>query len=141
MTMLTELQFTEARSQFSTLYDSVFNSFSPAIVKRKQTEQIAMLRVDLLKMVLEDYKLNPDIIQEDDGSITLALDALEVYINNSTLDLAAADLIEDLKLYAQDYLKRSQLFLHSPNRTHHFPYILRIMLCENDDEIRALAGL
>ncbi|MEM5817897.1 MAG: exoribonuclease R, partial [Desulfitobacterium hafniense] len=36
---------------------------------------------------------------------------------------------------------RSQLFLHSPNRTHHFPYILRIMLCENDDEIRALAGL
>lgn len=84
MTMLTELQFTEARSQFSTLYDSVFNSFSPAIVKRKQTEQIAMLRVDLLKMVLEDYKLNPEIIQEDDGSITLALDALEVYINNST---------------------------------------------------------
>jgi len=55
--MLTELQFTEARSQFSTLYDSVFNSFNPAIVNRKQTEQVAMLRVDLLKMILEDYTL------------------------------------------------------------------------------------
>lgn len=141
MTMLTELQFTEARSQFSTLYDSVFNSFNPAIVKRKQTEQIAMLRVDLLKMILDDYKLNPEVIQEDDGSITLALDVLEIYANNSTLESAATDLIEDLKLYAQDYLKRSQLFLHAPNRTHHFPYILRIMLCENDNEIRALAGL
>lgn len=52
MTMLSEIQFTEARNQFSTLYDSVFNSFNPTIVKRKQTEQVALLRVDLLKMVL-----------------------------------------------------------------------------------------
>ncbi|MBC2723794.1 MAG: exoribonuclease R, partial [Desulfosporosinus sp.] len=27
-----------------------------------------------------------------------------------------------------------------PNRTHHFPYVLRIMLCENDEEIRTLIG-
>ncbi|MGI6450583.1 MAG: exoribonuclease R [Desulfitobacteriia bacterium] len=141
MTMLSELQFTEARNQFSTLYDSVFNSFNPAIVKRKQTEQVAMLRVDLLKMVLEDYKLNPEVIQEDDGSITLALDSLDIYANNSTLDLAIKDLIEELKIYAQDYLDRSQLFFHAPNRKPHFPYILRILLCDNDEEIRTLLGL
>ena len=141
MTMLSELQFTEARNQFSTLYDSVFNSFNPAIVKRKQTEQVAMLRVDLLKMVLEDYKLNPEVIQEDDGSITLALDSLELYSNNSTLDLATKDLIEDLKIYAQDYLDRSQLFFHSPNRKPHFPYVLKILLCDNDEEIRKLLSI
>lgn len=141
MTMLSELQFTEARNQFSTLYDSVFNSFNPAIVKRKQTEQVAMLRVDLLKMVLEDYKLNPEVLQEDDGSITLALDSLDIYANNSTLDLAIKDLIEDLKIYAQDYLDRSQLFFHAPNRKPHFPYILRILLCDNDEEIRTILGL
>ena len=141
MTMLSELQFTEARNQFSTLYDSVFNSFNPAIVKRKQTEQVAMLRVDLLKMVLEDYKLNPEVIQEDDGSITLALDSLELYSNNSTLDLASKDLIEDLKIYAQDYLDRSQLFFHSPNRKPHFPYVLKILLCDNDEEIRKLLSI
>ena len=139
--MLSELQFTEARNQFSTLYDSVFNSFNPAIVKRKQTEQVAMLRVDLLKMVLEDYKLNPKVIEEDDGSITLALDSLELYSNNSTLDLATKDLIEDLKIYAQDYLDRSQLFFHSPNRKPHFPYVLKILLCDNDEEIRKLLSI
>lgn len=141
MTMLSELQFTEARNQFSTLYDSVFNSFNPAIVKRKQTEQVAMLRVDLLKMVLEDYNLNPEIIHEDDSSITLALDTLEIYTNNSTLDIAIKDLIEEIKIYAQDYLDRSQLFLHAPNRRHHFPYVLRILLCDNDEEIRKLLGI
>jgi len=141
MTMLSELQFTEARNHFSTLYDSVFNSFNPTIVKRKQTEQVALLRVDLLKMVLVDYKLNPEIIKEDDGSITLALDSLEIYANNSTLDLAANDLIEDVKVYAQDYMDRSQLFLQAPNRKSHFPYVLKVLLCENDIEILALLGL
>ena len=139
--MLSELQFTEARNQFSTLYDSVFNSFNPVIVKRKQTEQVAMLRVDLLKMVLEDYNLNPEIIKEVDSSITLALDSLEIYANNSTLDLAVNDLVEDLKIYAQDYLDRSQLFFHAPNRKPHFPYVLRILLCDNDEEIRTILGL
>lgn len=141
MTMLSELQFTEARNQFSTLYDSVFNSFNPTIIKRKQTEQVALLRVDLLKMVLADYKLNPEIIKEDDGSITLALDSLEMYTNNSTLDLAACDLVEDLKLYAQDYMDRSQLFLQAPNRKSHFPYVLKVMLCDNDEEILTLLGV
>ncbi len=141
MTMLSELQFTEARNQFSTLYDSVFNSFNPTIIKRKQTEQVALLRVDLLKMILADYKLNPEIIKEDDGSITLALDSLEMYANNSTLDLAASDLVEDLKLYAQDYMDRSQLFLQAPNRKSHFPYVLKVMLCDNDEEILVLLGL
>lgn len=141
MTMLSEVQFTEARNQFSTLYDSVFNSFNPAIVKRKQTEQVAMLRVDLLKMILEDYDLNPEVIKEDDGSITLALDSLDIYVNNSTFDLAVNDLIEDVKIYAQDYLERSQLFFHAPNRKPHFPYVLRILLCDNDKQIRDLLGL
>jgi len=141
MTMLAELQFTEARNQFSTLYDSVFNSFNPTIINRKQTEQVALLRVDLLKMVLEDYKLSPEVIKEDDDSITLALDSLELYSNNSTLDLTAIDLIEDLKLYAKDYMDRSQLFLQSPNRKSHFPYVLKVLLCDNDEEIRTLLGL
>ena len=141
MTMLSELQFTEARNQFSTLYDSVFNSFNPTIIKRKQTEQVALLRVDLLKMVLNDYKLYPEVIQEDDGSITLSLDSLEIYSNNSTLELATKDLVEDLKIYSQDYIDRSQLFFHAPNRKPHFPYVLKTLLCDNDQEIRALLGL
>lgn len=136
--MLHELQFTEARNQFSNLYDSVYNSFNPAIVKRKNTEQVALLRVDMLKMLLEDYKFAPEIIQEEDGSITLAVDALEIYANNATLELATKDLIEDLKIYALDFSSRSQLFLHAPNRAHHFPYVLKIMLCDSDEEIQAM---
>ncbi|MDW7674905.1 MAG: exoribonuclease R [Bacillota bacterium] len=139
--MLSELNLTDARKSFSSLYDEVFNTFKPTIIKRKKAEEVLVLRVDLQKMLLSHFSLKPEIISEDDKSITLSLDQLEIYINGSTLDEAIKSLVEDLKFYAQDYIQRSQLFLHAPNRRSHFPYVLRVLLCNNDEEIRNLLEL
>ena len=139
--MLTEVNFTEARNNFSSLYDQVFNTFKPAIINRKKTEQVLLLRADLQKMLLSCFSLNPEVITEDDNSVTLSLDQLEIYVNGNTLEEAIKILINDLKFYAQDYIQRSQLFLHAPNRRSHFPYVLRILLCDNDEEIRSLLEL
>jgi antitoxin YefM len=141
MTMLQEIQFTEARNQLSTIYDTVFNAFNPAIIKRKQSEEIALIRVDLLKTLLAKFTFQPEVIPEEDGSVTLALDQLELYANNATLETAVQDLIQDLKIYAEDYIERPQLFLQAPNRKGHFPYILRILLCENDEDLCSLLEL
>jgi hypothetical protein len=141
MTMLTEVNFTEARNDFSSLYDQVFNAFKPAIINRKKTEQVLILRADLQKMLLSCFSLKPEVITEDDNSVTLSLDQLEIYVNGNTLEEAIKTLIDDLKFYAQDYIQRSQLFLHAPNRRSHFPYVLRILLCNNDEEIRSLLEL
>lgn len=141
MTMLTEVNFTEARNDFSSLYDQVFNAFKPAIINRKKTEQVLLLRADLQKMLLSCFSLKPEVITEADNSVTLSLDQLEIYVNGNTLEEAIKILIDDLKFYAQDYIQRSQLFLHAPNRRSHFPYVLRILLCDNDEEIRSLLEL
>lgn len=141
MTMLSELNLTEARKEFSSLYDQVFNSLKPTIIKRKKTEEVLVLRVDQQKMLLANYSLKPEIVKEDDGSITLALDNLEIYSNGSSLEGAINELVEDLKVYASDYLQRSQLFLNAPNRKSHFPYILRVLLCDSDKDIRDLLEL
>lgn len=139
--MLAELNITDARKKFSSLYDQVFNAFKPAIIKRKQTEEVLVLRVDLQKMLLSNYSLKPAIITEDDGSVTLALDVLELYVNSNTLGEAVDELVSDLKFYASDYLQRSQLFLNAPNRKSHFPYILRVLLCDSDEELSELLEL
>lgn len=136
--MLDELQFTDARKEFTSMYNEVFNSYKPMIIKRKQAEEVLLLRTDLQKMLLSKFTLKPEILHEEDGSVTLALDILEMYVNNETLEKARIDLIQDLKNYAQDYIDRSQLFLNAPNRRSHFPYVLRILLCDNDEEIRNL---
>jgi antitoxin YefM len=136
--MLAEVKFTEARNDFSNLYNKVYNELNPVIVRRKQTEQVILLPIDLQKLLLEEYKLTPKKLSEDDGSITLALDEMEIYANADTIENAVADLIQDIKYYALDYIKRLHLFLNAPNRRSHFPYILRVLLCDNDNEIRAL---
>lgn len=139
--MLAEHNITNARKDFSSLYDEVFNGFKPAIIKRKKVEEVLLLRVDLQKMLLSHFSLKPEVITENDNSITLSLDQLEIYVNSSTMEEAVKELVEDLKLYAQDYIRRSQLFLHAPNRRSHFPYVLRISLCDNDEEICNLLEL
>lgn len=141
MSMLSELNLTEARKSFSTVYNEVFNTFKPTIVKRRKTEEVLLLRVDLQKMLLSYFPLKPKIITEDDNSITLTLDQLEIYANAPTMEEAIQELISDLRQYAHDYIQRSQLFLLSPNRRAHFPYVLRIMLCDNDNEIRKILEL
>ena len=141
MTMLSEHNLTEARNSFSALYDQVFNTFKPTIIKRKKTEEVLLLRVDLQKMLLSHFSLRPEVIFEDDGSITLALDQLEIYINSQSKEEAIIQLIEEIKLYSQDYIQRSQMFFHAPNRRPHFPYVLRVLLCNTDEEIRDLLEL
>ena len=139
--MLSELNLTEARKSFSSLYDQVFNTFKPTIINRKKSEQVLVLRVDLQKMLLSHFSLKPKVITENDNTVTLVLDQLELYVNGNTLEEAVEALIGDLKFYAQDYIQRSQLFLHAPNRRSHFPYVLRVLLCDNDEEIRSLLEL
>ncbi|MGB9661118.1 MAG: exoribonuclease R [Moorellaceae bacterium] len=136
--MLEEHQFSEARRRFSTLYDSIYNALKPAIIRRGRGEEILLLRKDMLKPVLEKFPLKAEALKEDDGSITLALDELGLAVNAPSLEEAVSDLVRELKLYVQDYLDRIQLFMNAPNRRHHLPYILRIALCDSDEEVRAL---
>lgn len=139
--MLAELNITDARKKLSNLFDQVYNAYQPIIIKRKQTENILVLRADLQKALLSQFSLKPEILHEEDGSITLSLDSLDIYVNGENLNDAVDQLINELKIYAQDYVQRSQLFLNAPNRRSHFPYILRILLTENDQELRYLLEL
>jgi hypothetical protein len=89
-------------------------------------------------MLLANYSLKPEVLPEEDGSTTLALDQLEIYVNGKTTEDAINEFIEELKTYANDFIERSQLFLNAPNRRSHFPYILRVLLCDTNEEIRSL---
>ncbi|MGB9859746.1 MAG: exoribonuclease R [Moorellaceae bacterium] len=136
--MLQEHQFSEARRQFSALYDNIYNALKPAIIRRGREEEVLLLRKDMLKSVLEKFTLKAEALEEDDGSTTLALDELDIAVNAENLEEALDELVEELKLYAQDYLDRAQLFLNAPNRRHHLPYVLRIALCNSDEEVKGL---
>lgn len=139
--MLREIKFTNARKTFTEIYDSVWHRHLPVIINCHQNEEVLLLRRELQQDILMAYRLKPEILPEEDGSITAALNEIEIAVNGPSMDEAINELVRELKVYAQDYLERLQLFLNVPNRKGHFPYVLRVLLCDNDQEIKSLLEL
>jgi PHD/YefM family antitoxin component YafN of YafNO toxin-antitoxin module len=133
--MLSEIGFTEARSRLSELFDQVVNQLKPAIVSRRRDEVVILRRDMLQDSLLAAYRLDVEPVQEPDGSTTMSVDTLGIAVNAETVEAAYAALIRDLREYASDYISRLPLFLNAPNRKHHLPYVLRIVLAQNDAEI------
>lgn len=141
MTMLQETKFTDARRDFTALYNRVYTNAMPAIVKRHSNEEIVLLKKDLQELILQPFNFKPQFIEEDDGSLTIALDELDLVVNGDDRETAIVDLINEVKLYAEEYQQRIQVFLNAPNRRVHLPYLMRIWLCHSDNDIRALLGM
>lgn len=68
-------------------------------------------------------EIKAEVLSETDGSITIAVDTLELAVNAPTKEEAEAELLSELKIYAEDYLKRLDLYLGAPNRAAHHPAI------------------
>jgi len=133
--MLKELGFTEARARLSELFDLVINEYSPAVVTRRR-QDVVLLRRDLLQSsVLGKYRLTVESVREPDGSWTLSVDGLGIVVNAGNLGVARTELVGDLRQYAEDYMNRLPLFLNAPNRRSHLPYVLRIALARDSNEI------
>ena len=139
--MLTATGFSEARSQLSRLFDEAFEELRPVLIRRKGREEALLLRRENLEVLLEPFALRAQVIREDDGSVTIAVDELEWAVNAPTRDAATRELVQDLRRYAEDYLARAQVFLRAPNRRAHFPYVLRILLAETDEQVRRMLTL
>jgi hypothetical protein len=139
MTMLTELKFTEARNQFTSVIDRV-QRLSPVVVKpRKQSESNTyLLNEVLIQQLLEGVTFRVEAIREENGSLTLALDELELYANGETEEEAFEALAGDLIAYAEDYMNDPYRYLSAPNRRPHFPYLFKALLCSSKDEVKQM---
>lgn len=139
MTMLAEMKFTDVRNNFTNVIDRV-QRLSPVVVKpRKQSETSTFLLNEVLvQQLLQEITLKVKWFQEEDGSVTLGLDELELYVNGDTEDKALDELAEDAMVYAQDYMREPDRYFNAPNRRHHFPILFKVLLCNNKEEVKQL---
>ena len=126
--------FSTARNNFKTVFDTVAIQQRPLIVHRHRDEVFLISR-RLQKELLAGIGLSAEVLPEENGSVTIAVDALEIAVNGGNREEAIQELLAELKRYAADYMERIQLFVNAPNRRAHLPFVLRIILADNDDEI------
>jgi len=127
---------TDIRKNFSSAIDTVVRE-KPVALKRNRDNLMLLSNTQILGL-LNDCVFKPAFISEEDGSITATLDGFDLVINAANREEAITKLAEELVDYATEYYDQFQLYFNANNRKQHFPYILRVLLAEDLDEVKAL---
>jgi len=130
--MLT-MSATEVRKDWSRVLDSVTRR-RPAFIKRTH-DNVVLASTESLSAMLSDVRYETNIFQEDDGSITLSLDALDLVVNEKSLESAKKSLANDIEEYAEEYYANYESYSVSPNRRAHLPYVMKALIADSPKEL------
>ena len=75
---------------------------------------------------------------EEDGTITLSLDVLDIVENAATEHEAKVELAKSILDYAKDFYEDYDYWSSAPNRKGHVPYVFKALLLNDTDKIGEL---
>ncbi|MCD8225437.1 MAG: hypothetical protein LUC99_11455 [Clostridiales bacterium] len=130
--MLTK-QATEVRKQWSETCDCVIHE-KPVFVKRTR-DKLWISSLDTLMDILSAYTFTADKYLEDDGSVTLSLNEIDLVENGADEQAAREKLGAAILEYSSDYYIEYELYSHAQNRKKHIPYILKALTIDNPEKI------
>jgi hypothetical protein len=81
--------------------------------------------------------LNVFIVKDDEAYMAKCPE-LDLVTEMDTKEQALKTMVEMIVEYAEDYIAQEELYLQSPNRAHHKPYIDTILACHDEWEVMEL---
>ena len=85
--------------------------------------------------ILKAYSFTAYRYVEEDGSVTLSMNEIDLVENGATEQLARLALAKALLDYSEEYYSNYEMYSHAPNRKEHVPYIFRALIMDNPEEI------
>jgi hypothetical protein len=126
-------QATTVRKEWSATCDSVIHG-KPKFIKRTR-DKMWFSNLETMSDILAGYKFTADKYAEDDGSITLSLNEIDLIENGKDEQDARLNLGKAILEYSYDYYNDYDLYSHSPNRKSHIPYIFKALIMDDAKEI------
>ena len=126
-------QATTVRKEWSSVCDSVVHN-KPKFIKRTR-DKMWFSNLETMEEILKAYKFTAQKLIEEDGSITLSLNEIDLIENGKNEQIARLNLGKAILEYAQDYYEQYELYSHSPNRKQHIPYIFKALIMDNPEKI------
>lgn len=124
---------TDVRKEWSAVADSVIRD-KPAFIKRTR-DKMALMNLPMLESLLAPYTFTADMYTEEDGSVTLSLNEIDLVENGRTEKEARHALVSAILEYAEDYYKDFSVWSAAPNRKPHIPYVLKVLILDDIDKI------
>lgn len=141
-TKLNIISATDARKDWSLLIDSAVHD-RPQVIKRTR-DYVFLADLKLVEDILSAYNFTAEKYIEDDNSVTLSLNELDLVENGETEYDARMKLAEDILEYAEEYYNDFDYWKKVPNRKKHVPYVLKALILQDikriGDSILCQAG-
>ncbi len=109
----------------------------PVFVKRSR-DYICLLDNKDLALLLSHANFSAQEFVEDDGSITLSLNEMDISSNGKNRDDALSRLAADMQEYAEEYYQEFAYWFSSLNRKAHYPYVMRILALDDTEMLKGL---
>jgi len=134
-----EKSISEAKQEFTNIVREVGMGYEVIVTNRKSPKRakVSIISTDVYEDVLKQgFKFNP-IIEKDEGNrgYTIYLNELIIHGDGSTVYEALLDLASNITDYAEDYINRFDFYRQIDNRKSHYPYLRRINMCSNINEV------
>ncbi|GFI24426.1 hypothetical protein IMSAGC011_03223 [Lachnospiraceae bacterium] len=130
--MLVE-QATTVRKEWSAVCDSVIHE-KPKFIKRTR-DKMWFSNLETISEILEVYHFTTLKYIEDDNTVTLSLNEIDLIENGRDEQEARLNMGKAILDYALEYYNEYQMYSRSPNRKKHIPYIFKALIIDDPEKI------
>lgn len=127
------VQATTVRKEWSAVCDSVIHE-KPKFIKRTR-DKMWFSSMETISELLEAYHFTVSKYVEDDVSVTLSLNEIDLVENGKDEQEARLNMGKAILEYALDYYNDYEMYSRSPNRKKHIPYIFKALIIDNPEKI------
>lgn len=127
---------TDVRKKFSQIIDITVRE-KPQFIKRTR-DYLFLSDIRFLDTLLSAYDFTARKFIEDDGSVTLSLNEIDLAENAATEESARRQLAQSIIEYAEDFYNEFNTWSAAPNRKKHIPLVFKALIIDDVDKIGEL---
>ena len=127
------LNATDVRKNWSEVSDSVIRE-KPRFIK-KTRDYMMLSNMDFIANLLNGYEFSAKKYIEEDGSVTLSLNEIDLVENAPTEEEAISVLSNSILEYAVDFYKEFNYWSAAPNKKKEIPYVFKALIMDDVSKI------
>lgn len=139
MSLIDEIQFSQAKARLSEVMDDVVHRDRLKAVRRERGKNEVMYLVprELLDAALSAAVITVDYLPDAEG-IGLWVNDLEIGAHGRDVAEARAHLLHEVRAYVTNFLGQLAVYLTWPDRARLVPQILRLAVAQDEEELTRL---
>ena len=124
---------TEVRKEWSRVVDEVVRN-KPKFIKRTR-DKMWFSNIETMSEILSAYNFSAEKFVEDDGSITLSLNEIDLIENAPDEQTARQELAKAIMDYSMDYYEDYTYWSNTANRKQHIPYVFKALIMDDVNKL------